>query len=172
MSQGLRSARTSPPGTSSPGAVEATTAPALGPASASHFLGRGWKFPPAFSRSAGGVPGGVEMAEGDEDIRQSIGVILSTEPGERAMQPDFGCALRQFVFRRLDVTTQTRIQDAVYRALLTWEPRIVVEEVRVEASDRLDQVVQIGVRYTVRASNSRFNLVFPYDVAEGSRLLA
>lgn len=155
----------------SEGPSNARTAKPRLPASDAAFLGRGWSFPPAFNPPGGGVAGGVEMVGADEDIRQSIGIILTTEPGERAMQPDFGCPLRRFVFQRMDATTQTRIKDAVYRALLHWEPRIVIEEIRVEESDGSDGIIRIGVEYAVRSTNSRFNLVFPYHVAEGSQLL-
>lgn len=131
------------------------------------FLGSGWSFPPAFDPSTPGV----ELVTAEEDIRQSVLLILSTEPGERAMQPRFGCPLRQFAFRRLDLTNQTRIKDAVYRALLHWEPRIVVGEIRVEAGGEPDGIVRVEVDYTVSATNTRFNVVFPYVLAEGSRLL-
>jgi phage baseplate assembly protein W len=136
-------------------------------ASDSAFLGRGWAFPPAFDA----LTGRVEMVEAEEDIRQSMLIILSTEPGERAMRPRFGCPLRQFFFQRLDLTMQTRIKDTVFHALLHWEPRIVVDAIRVEEGAGRDGSVRIAVDYTVRSTNSRFNLVLPYHLAEGSRRL-
>lgn len=108
------------------------------------------------------------MASGEEDIRQSVRIILSTEPGERALQPEFGCPLRRFVFQRVDQATRTRIKDAVSHALLQWEPRIQVDGVRIEETEE-EGAVRIAVDYTVRTTNSRFNLVFPYHTAEGIR---
>jgi len=159
--------------TAPPAALRIDITPALRfprrtmPASDPAFLGRGWAFPPAFHPAVGDVA----MVSGEEDIRQSIALILSTEPGERAMQPRFGCALRRFAFQRTDLLTRNRIHDEVSQSLLDWEPRIRVDRVTVETDDT-PASLQIRVEYTIRAINSRFNVVFPYRVAEGTRLPA
>jgi phage baseplate assembly protein W len=64
------------------------------------FLGRGWAFP--VSLEAGGQ---VSLAEYEEDIRQSIRLILETNPGERVMRPDFGAGLHALAFEPLNTTT-------------------------------------------------------------------
>ena len=129
-----------------------------------HFLGTGWKFPPAFSTESSGV----EMVSGADDIRDSLWILLSTSPGERVMVPEFGCALWRMVFARLDLTTMTEMEDLVRRAILNWEPRINVDAVTVEADPRVAGLVHISVAYTIRRTNARSNLVYPFHVNEAT----
>lgn len=129
-----------------------------------HFLGTGWKFPPAFSRDARGV----ELVSGEEDIRESLWILLSTSPGERVMVPQFGCALWQMVFERLDLTAMTRMEDLVSRAIVNWEPRIICDRVVAETDASVAGLVRLQIAYTVRATNARSNLVYPFYAHEGT----
>jgi phage baseplate assembly protein W len=140
-------------------------------ADTSSFLGRGWSFPPEFTK-APGVPHstGAVMVEGVADIEQSIRLILSTTPGERTMEPKFGCPLADFMFQKIDLSIQAMIQGKVRSALLRFEPRIKVGAITVDISDAQDGRVDIGVEYTVRTTNSRHNLVYPYCLVEGTLL--
>ena len=128
------------------------------------FLGTGWKFPPEFSKESFSV----QMVSGVEDIRESLWVLLSTAPGERVMVPEFGCALWRMVFEQLDLTTMTEMQEIVGRAILNWEPRITVDNVVVEADPTVAGLVLIRVAYTIRATNSRSNLVYPFYASEAT----
>ncbi|WP_293087265.1 GPW/gp25 family protein, partial [Moorena sp. SIO4A1] len=89
----------------------------------SSFLGTGWSFPPTFNRDTGTV----EMVSDQEDIVQSLEIILSTRPGERIMQPDFGCELSQFLFEEITQGLITGIRGTISDALLYHEHRIDVE---------------------------------------------
>ena len=129
-----------------------------------HFLGTGWRFPPAFSMESGGV----EMVSAAEDIRESLWILLSTAPGERVMVPEFGCALWRVVFEKIDVTTITEIEELVRRAILNWEPRVTVDEVTVESDPTVAGLVQIHIAYTIRRINTRSNLVYPFYVHEAT----
>ncbi len=129
-----------------------------------HFLGTGWKFPPAFSRESAGV----EMVSAAGDIRESLWILLSTSPGERVMVPEFGCALWRVVFEKLDVTTITEIQELVRRAILNWEPRVTVDDVTAETAPGVAGLVHINVAYTIRSTNARSNLVYPFYVHEAT----
>lgn len=128
------------------------------------FLGRGWSFPPTFHRSSGGV----EMLEQEADIASSLEILLTTVPGERVMSPDFGCNLQELVFESLDTTLKTLMADKIETAILYYEPRIDVEEVILDDSRELEGVVLIEITYRVRATNSRFNFVFPFYKIEGT----
>lgn len=134
-----------------------------GPEPAKAFLGIGWAFPV----QAEPASGDVTVAVYEEDVRQAVRLILETELGERVMRPDFGAGLRSLVFEPLNTTTMALVRHRVEQALITWEPRIDVQEVRVTtdpaARNRLD--VQIG--YRVRAINTFYNLVFPFYLREG-----
>lgn len=89
--------------------------------------------------------GAVRLTRGADDIRQSIRLVLGTEPGERSMQPEFGCALQQFFFERLDAATLGRVREELLHALGRWEPRIDVLDVGwdVERSDAGELAIQI-----------------------------
>jgi phage baseplate assembly protein W len=128
------------------------------------FLGRGWAFPAGFS--AGGAD--IEMANGQEDIEQSLRILLGTRPGERVMQDAFGCDLASLVFDELDQRLINTVERLVAGALLQHEPRVKLDRVDVARSAGDANVLIITVYYTVRATNSRFNIVFPFYLTEAA----
>jgi phage baseplate assembly protein W len=128
------------------------------------FLGRGWSFPPTFDRHRPGV----RMLEQEDDIASSLHILLTTGEGERVMAPRYGCSMDELVFEELDTRTKTLMADKIEAAVLYHEPRITVEDVRLDDRAGLDGVVLIGIIYRVRATNSRFNFVFPFYRQEGT----
>jgi len=130
------------------------------------FLGRGWAFPPAFNYDLGTL----ETAEDEEDIKQSIGIILGTIPGERVMFPTFGCAIRNFVFESNDPTQITMLKDAIYDALLYNEPRIKIEKIDINDDTYEFGLLNIHIFYTIIITNTRNNMVFPFYFKEGTNL--
>lgn len=128
------------------------------------FLGIGWSFPPTFSR----LTASVVMVRDEENVRQSILAVLSTSPGERPLLPDFGCPLGRMVFRNIDTALMAEMEDAVRTALLNWEPRIDVDEVLVEPEPSVPGLVVITVYYTIRKTNTRDNVVYPFYLQEGT----
>ena len=127
----------------------------------STFLGVGWQFHAGVDDQ-----GRIASAAYEESIRQAIGIILRTAPGERVMRPDFGCGIHDLVFEVNSASTATRVATQVRQALLRWEPRINVSDVQVTAGED-DAVLFIGIEYKVRATNNSFNLVYPFYL-EGS----
>jgi phage baseplate assembly protein W len=127
------------------------------------FLGVGWGFPLGFR-----ADGAVEVAVFEEDVRQSILIILGTDRGERLMRPDFGAGLQDFVFSPVTFTTMEQIRVRVQEALVDWEPRIEVLEVTVEAAAPLRNRLDITIHYRVRATNTLHNLVYPFYLQEGA----
>ncbi len=128
------------------------------------FLGTGWGFPPTF------LPGShtVRLVSDVEDIRESLGILLTTSLGERLMHPTYGCDLRRYLFEPVDTTLATRIRDLVETAILYHEPRIRPECVTLE--DRTTEgLLLIHVEYVIRSTNSRHNFVFPFYKAEAWR---
>jgi phage baseplate assembly protein W len=122
------------------------------------FLGLGWNFPVGLDDG-----GQIELApDGEQGIRQSIWTILATSPGERVMRPDFGCGLNDLVFGVNNAATATAVTRAVREALATWEPRIDVLDVYAAPDPSRPDVLVIEINYQVRATNSRFNLVYPF----------
>lgn len=132
-------------------------------AGARDFLGRGFSFPPAVDA----VTGRFRMAELEEDIRQSIYIILMTRKGERPMRPEFGCTLHDYVFELPDRHAVTLITGSVLEALTQWEPRIVDTAVGIDTSGLHAGKIVLNISYTVRDTNNPNNLVFPYYLYEG-----
>lgn len=128
------------------------------------FLGRGWGFPPRFDVDSGKV----RMVEAEDDIEESLRILLSTSPGERVMCPEFGCNLRIHVFDGIGETTFTAIRDAVGRAVLQFEPRITLDDVAIDDSEAYDGLLRIILVYTVRTTNTRSNLVYPFYFLEAT----
>ena len=125
----------------------------------SEILGSGLSFPLQVDHR-----GAIALASGDEDIAQAIGLILSTAPGERPMRPEFGCEIHNFLFDTIDASTVAEMEAAVRAALARWEPRIEVEQVEFDLSDVNEGRLTFTVRYTVRATNHKRNLVYPFYV--------
>jgi phage baseplate assembly protein W len=119
-------------------------------------LGRGMGlplFPPQ--------PGRLAFAEGPEKVRQSIYIILDTEPGERLMRPSFGCGLRRYLMRPNNTATRTLIQRDVERALAAFEPRISLTRVDVEPGED-PALVLIHIQYVHLRTGRQDNLVYPF----------
>lgn len=128
------------------------------------FLGRGWDFPPTFNKETKQVV----MIEEEEDIRSSLEILLSTRPGERIMQPKYGCALDELSFEPLNTTMKTYIKDLIETAILYFEPRIEPLKITLE-DDTFNGIVRIHIEYKVRSTNSRYNFVYPFYKNEGTK---
>lgn len=126
------------------------------------FLGKGWKFPVSVDSR-----GNIELSEYEQDIKEAIWIILSTTKGERVMRPDFGCGIHNYVFASINNANIGLIEASVREALTVWEPRIELKEVSV-STERADigQLI-ISIDYKVKATNSEFNLVYPFYLTEG-----
>ena|SRR5215813_8252115 len=128
------------------------------------FLGKGWQFPVARDDSKERFA----VAAYEESIRQGIQIILSTALGERVMRPDFGCAIHELVFAPNSAATQGMAEHHVSEALLRWEPRIEVLNVRAVASGEQEEELLISINYRVQMTDSRFNLVYPFYLDRGT----
>lgn len=125
------------------------------------FLGTGWSFPPSFNLETKAV----DMVSDQEDIKQSLDILLSTSLGERVMQLRYGCNLTDYLFEPLNSTVIGYIKDLVEHAILFYEPRILAEKVEVTPQDSFDLIegrFTISVEYSIPETNSRFNYVYDY----------
>jgi phage baseplate assembly protein W len=131
------------------------------------FLGTGWSFPPTFDRESGQV----DLVSDVEDINQSLNILLSTTLGERVMQPDYGCNLKEYMFESLNNSLIGIIKHHVENAILFYEPRIVAENINVTVADSTDLIegrFTITVEYVIPETNSRFNYVYDYYLNEAT----
>ena len=124
------------------------------------FLGKGLKFPIQVDAETGGLA----VSSGEDKIRESVIIVLSTVLGERVMRPQFGSELYKQVFAPINTSTMSSISFGVQKALLAWEPRIEVENVRISGSKAREGILLISIDYKIRATNTKFNLVYPFFI--------
>ncbi len=122
------------------------------------FLGTGWAFPPAFD----GAACATALVAAEEDVHQALRILLSTNPGERVMRPTWGGGLRRMVFEHLDQSTVTALRDTIEQAVRFHEPRVKLDGVDVDLDARVEGLLRLTLRYTLRRTNTRHNLVFPF----------
>ena len=130
------------------------------------FLGTGWSFPPTFDA----ISDAVDTVSEEQDIQESLQILLSTRKGERIMLPDYGCNLDEMVFETMTTTFKTYIREMIRNAILFYEARIELHAVKIDDSREVEGVILIILEYTVRTTNSRFNFVYPYYKKEGTEL--
>jgi phage baseplate assembly protein W len=123
------------------------------------FIGRGISFPLRVDQS-----GAIATSAGVEDIESSIRMILTTAPGERLMRPEFGCRIWELLFEPINANTLGLMGEAVREALARWEPRATVTDIDLQPAGGDVGQVLIGIDYTVRVTNDRRNLVYPFYV--------
>jgi uncharacterized protein len=119
-------------------------------------LGRGWAFP-----LCANVQGRIHLSATLQNIEESIQVILRTQLGERVYRPEFGSRLSELVFLPMNTETLLLLRLHVREALLKWEPRIVLEDVRTEPNP-VEGCVDIVVEYHPKDSHDSRSLVYPF----------
>lgn len=126
------------------------------------FLGRGWSFPVRVHDK----DGTIRLSEYEQDIQESIWIILSTSKGERVMRPEFGCGIHDLVFEVINTTTLTAIEEGVREALALFESRIEVQQVKALSNGGLDGQLRISIDYEIRGTNNQLNFVYPFYIKE------
>ncbi len=129
------------------------------------FLGRGWKFPVSFKKGYKGV----QLSQYEQDIKESLMILLSTIKGERVMRPNYGTNVRDLIFEPLDVSTGTLVAEEIKKAILIHEPRVFVDKV-LPVQEELNGFLEITIDYTIISTNTRSNLVFPFYQNEGTNI--
>jgi phage baseplate assembly protein W len=132
------------------------------------FLGTGWSFPPEFVLETGEVL----MTSDEEDIQASLRILLGTALGERFLNPKYGLDLHEMLFEPMSTTMTTFLKDRAKTTILIYEPRINLLSLELDTSAQTEGKVSIIVDYEVRATNSRFNLVYPFYSTEASEVRA
>lgn len=112
------------------------------------------------------------MVSDKDDIRQSLDILLTTSLGERVMQPTYGCNLRDFLFEPMNSTLLGFLHDLVERAILFFEPRIIVQKIEITepgSFELFEGKLRISVDYEIAETNSRLNYVYDFYLREADR---
>ena len=123
------------------------------------FIGSGWAFPLRTDTT-----GRIALVSREQEIEESMRLILGTAIGERPMRPEFGCEIHDSVFESAAAETAARVAAAVRASLRRWEPRIEVRDVIASFDSADPSTIYIDIRYTVGETNDPRNLVFPFYV--------
>ncbi|MBB4036627.1 hypothetical protein GGR21_002533 [Dysgonomonas hofstadii] len=129
------------------------------------YIGKGWTFPPRFIKGYG-----ASMVSLEEDIKESLQILLGTTPGERIFRYDYGCSIRQWAFEEINLSTKTLIIDSIRQAIISFETRIDVENIHLGTTDISEGILWINIDYKVRQTNNRSNKVYPFYFKEGTNL--
>lgn len=121
------------------------------------FLGKGLRFPVSIN-----LNGGVSTSAFEENVRQSIFIILGTAPGERLYRSEFGCEIHDLMFAPNNHLTAARAEIYCEEAIYKFEPRI--EKVSCRAAPNPDEPNRLDIRieYIIAGKNDKRNLVFPF----------
>lgn len=122
------------------------------------ILGRGWAFPPKFDKN-NNEP---EMLVGEEDVKNSIEVIIKTKLGERVFRDEFGSRIYELLFEPLNENMKTYMVDSLKISLANNEPRIEVQRIQLEQADLALGRVDIAIEYQLIQINKTNNLVIPF----------
>jgi len=119
---------------------------------AGKLFGRGISFPPRI-----GPDGRMVWSEGETNVRESIRVILMTEPQERerVRLSGFGAGLGRFLFEPNTASTYMLIQERITNALTRWEPRLRVESVQVQPDPNDPYAAVATITYKLIATQQR-----------------
>jgi uncharacterized protein len=126
---------------------------------ANAFLGSGWRFP-----IAPDATGALGYVAGEDNIGQSLLILLQTVLGERVMRPEFGSRAPELVFAPGSTRHLRLLEETVRDAVRDFEPRVTLDDVQAEADPADETHVTVLVDYVVRRTNTRQNLVFPFYV--------
>lgn len=132
------------------------------------YLGTGWSFPPSFDIESESVT----MVSAEKDIEQSLEILLSTSLGERVMQSDYGCNLKDYQFESMDNSLIGFLKDLVERSILFYESRIILERIDIteEDSEELTQgILKIDIAYEIEGTNTRYNYVYDFYLREADQ---
>lgn len=131
---------------------------------ANEFVGTGWRFP-----ILPDLTGGLRYASGDQNVEQSLKILLMTNLGQRVMRFDFGSKAPSFVFSPGSVQYLGLLETTIREAVRDWEPRVDLEEVRAEPDLDDESRITVNIGYRVRTTNTRSNLVFPFYLGKVER---
>ena len=108
--------------------------------------------------------GEVAKSSYEDNIAESIYIILMTKPGERLMLKEFGSHIHELIFSPNDVTTRQLMIVYVKNALEKWEKRIDVKKIEIYPTN--DTTLNIEISYKIIETNVLDNRVYPFYLSK------
>lgn len=127
------------------------------------YFARGWQFPPQFDKHGQTV----QMVIDEDDIKQSLLILLSTLPGERLLYPTYGCDLHRFLFQEMSQGFITHLKDVLLDTITRYETRVKVDDIVINLQDSLSGQLAISLHYTVLATTQQNELQYTLVLQEG-----
>lgn len=129
-----------------------------------NILGKGWAFPVMTA-----IHGNIASSSYEKSVEESIRVILGTTPGERVMNPYFGCKINDIIFSSNSSKTISLAIHYIEEAIVKWEPRVILKNITGDFDMDKSGVININIEYEIRSVNTFFNMVYPFYLERGER---
>ena len=78
------------------------------------------------------LSGDLITLKNENAIARAVRNIVSTTPGEKFFDPDFGSSISEILFENVDDITAVSIQDEIKNCLGNYEPRVELIDVFVD----------------------------------------
>ena len=78
------------------------------------------------------LSGDLITLKNENAIARAVRNIVSTTPGEKLFDPDFGSSVSEILFENVDDITAVSIQDEIRNCLNNYEPRVDLIDVNVD----------------------------------------
>lgn len=127
------------------------------------YFQTGWPFFPQIVSNASRI----EDLTFSNDIRQSLKILFTTLPGERIAHPLYGCDLLQFMFKPINNSLLSEMENTIRTAIELYETRINLVLIDIQQHKDVDNRIDIEVFYELSTTNSRFNMTIPFYIMEG-----
>ena len=129
-----------------------------------NILGQGWAFPVNTD-----IHGNIALSSYEKSVEESIRIILGTTPGERVMNPDFGCKINDIIFSPNSSKTVSLAIHYIEEAIVKWEPRVILNNITGNFDADKEGLINIKIDYEIRSVNTFFNMVYPFYLERGER---
>tara|TARA_R100000388_G_C7182302_1_gene129258 strand:+ start:83 stop:505 length:423 start_codon:yes stop_codon:yes gene_type:complete len=94
----------------------------------------------------------VKVVENEEAIKRAVKNVVLTNRGERFYNPLYGGNITSYLFENFDFSTEFDIKKSISRSVGIYEPRVKVNEVRVDTNPDRNSL-EVTIIFTILATN-------------------
>jgi len=127
------------------------------------YLKTGWPFLPNIGEN------GAKMTDITylTDIQESLIILFSTLPGERVGHPLYGCDLLQYMFKPINNSLLSEMDNTITTAITLYETRINIIDLVIQVNNVNYNQIDIELIYQISTTSSRYNMTIPFYIMEG-----